>query len=305
MDMNRHHLGLLAALDALLAEQNVTRAAERLHLSQPAASNALAQLRRVFGDPLLVRRGRDLVPTARALSLQPLVREALDKVDKVFAGPGRFDPAQVTRRMHLAVSDAVGQQLVPLLVQRLAEQAPGIRLRISAAGAEVPEDALGSGALDMVIGHHESVPPDLRAVLLYEQDLVAVVRRDHPVVRTRLSLAQFLATPQVVVVPHPAALEVELRRVFSAHRQPFQLAASVQHTSTAAAIAAQGDCLALMTERLARLYSAVFGLRVLRLPRQVQPPRVAVRAVWHERTHQDPAAVWFRQVLMGCAEACR
>ena len=301
-DMPRNRLRSLAALDALLSERNVTRAAARLHLSQPATSGALAQLRALFNDPLLVRNGREMVLTARASELLPMAREALAKVDLLFGSKGRFSPADVRRLFRVAVSDSVGQLLMPALVERLARDAPGVTLRVSAAGSEVPGKLLGNGALDMAIAHYESIPADLRALTLYEHKLVAVVRRTHPLIRRKLTLQQFVATPQVAVFPHSASLEDELRRVFGAARRPFVLAASVQHLSTAAAIVARTDALALMTEPVAMLYSGVFDIKRVPLPAELALPAVPVRAIWHERTQHDPASGWLRQVLGECVD---
>lgn len=301
-DVPRNRLRSLAALDALLSERNVTRAAARLHLSQSATSGALAQLRALFNDPLLVRSGREMVLTARASELLPMVREALAGVDLLFASKGAFSPADLHRLFRLAVSDSVGQVLVPAVIERLAREAPGVTLRVSAAGPEVPAKLLGSGALDMVVAHYESIPPDLRTVTLYEHKLVAVVRRAHPAIRRKLTLQQFVATPQVAVFPHSASLEDELRRVFGAARRPVVLAASVQHLSTAAAIVARTDALALMTEPVASLYSKVFEIKRVSLPVELALPPVAVRAIWHERMQHDPASTWLRQLLGECVE---
>lgn len=301
-DSHRNHLRSLAALDALLSERNVTRAAARLHLSQPATSAALAQLRALFNDPLLVRHGREFVLTAHASELLPMVKEALAKVDLLFGSKGRFSPADVYRVFRVAVSDSVGLVLMPAVIERLVREAPGITLRISSAGSEVPEALLGGGGLDMAIAHYESVPADLRTVTLYEHKLVAVVRRAHPSIRRKLTLQQFVATPQVAVFPHSASLEGELRRAFDAARRPFVLLASVQHLSAAAAIVARTDALALMTEPNASLYCKVFEIKSLNVPAELVLPTVPVRAIWHERVQHDPASVWLRQVLGECAQ---
>ena len=299
---HRNHLRSLAALDALLTERSVTRAAARLHLSQPATSGALARLRALFNDPLLVRNGREMVLTARASELLPMAREALAKVDLLFGSNGTFLPSDVFRLFRVAVSDSVGQLLMPAVVERLARQAPGVTLRVSAAGSDVPGKLLGSGALDMAVAHYESIPADLRTLTLYEHKLVAVVRRAHPAIRRKLTLQQFVTTPQVAVFPHSASLEDELRRVFGAARRPFVLAASVQHLSTAAAIVARTDALALMTEPIALLYSRVFDIKRVPLPAELALPAVPVRAIWHERTQHDPASAWLRQVLGECVD---
>lgn len=296
-DERRHHLRLLGALDALLSERNVTRAAARLHLSQSAMSGTLAQLRVFFNDPLLVRVGRDLELTARAREMLPLVRDALAGVDRLFETQRAFDPAALTRQFRIAVSDSVGQLLVPGLIQRIAQHAPGVSLKVSSTGPEVPAKLLGSGALDLTIGHYEVVPPELRASTLYESRLVPVVRTDHPTIRGKLSLQQFLQTPQVVVFPHSQALEDGLHQIFAAASRPFQLAASVQQLSLAIAVAEKTDALALVSEPIARLYAKTCAIQVLELPRRLQLPPIRVRSIWHERTQYDQACAWLRELL--------
>jgi DNA-binding transcriptional LysR family regulator len=300
-DERRHHLRLLGALDALLSERNVTRAAARLHLSQSATSGTLAQLRVLFNDPLLVRVGRDMELTARAHEMLPLVRDALAGVDRLFGAQQAYQPSALKRQFRIAVSDVVGQLLVPEVVQQLALQAPGVTLKVSAAAFEVPEKMLGNGTLDMVIGHYEELPADLRAMTLYESRLVAVARAAHPTVKAGMTLPQFVQASQVVVFPHSAAVEEGLRRVFTDAAHPFKLAASVQQLSLALAIVERTDAIALVTEPMARLYSKTYAIQILELPNVVQLPKVRVLAMWHERTQSDSACAWLRELLRDCA----
>lgn len=298
---NPQRLRLLVALDALLTERNVTRAAERLHLSQPATSSALARLRELLGDPLLVRSGRQMVLTPRAAELLPGLKDVLLRFDQLIGGKRDFVPYSLSRRFTIAVSDSVGQLLMPAVVERLRREAPGVALRLSAAPPLVPERELASGTLDMVVAHHEAIPEGLGSSTLYVHRLVAVVRRDHPRIRSRLGLNQFVTTPHVVVFPHAASIDDEMRRVFGRAKQPFEQIAAAQSPSVAAAIVARTDGLALLNEPIARLYADAFGLRVLALPVGIQVPTVAVRAIWHERTQHDFASAWLREVLRECA----
>jgi DNA-binding transcriptional LysR family regulator len=299
-DEYRHHLRLLGALDALLSERNVTRAAVRLNLSQPATSGALAQLRDLFNDPLLVRAGRELELTPRAQELLPRVRDALASVDALFGSQVSFVPAALRRQFRVAASDAVGQLLMPAVVERLAALAPQATLKISAAGFEVPEKLLAGGALDIVVAHHADLTPSLRATTLYENRLVVVARAGHPRANPVMDLETFIASAHVTVFPHSASVEEELRRVFGAAGRPFRLAASAQLLSVAMAIVARTDALALVTEPIARLYAPVHHLRSFDAPPEIRLPSVPVRAIWHERAQHDPACAWLRQVMRDC-----
>lgn len=283
MDASRHHLKLLGALEALLSEGSVTAAARRLHLSQPATSALLAQLRRQFNDPLLVRAGRRLVLTPRAVALQPLLTEALVAVDRLFGEASDFDPGRLVRRFRLAVSDPVGQLLMPALLSRVVTEAPGVTLQIVASGHEVPMQALAGGTLDLAIAHFESIAPDLRGSALYERPLVAVCRRQHPRIHGRLSVRQFVASQHVSIIPHAFALEEALRRTFIEAGRPYRLLASLQPIGAALAIVAATDALALVTEPIARRHADALALQVLKLPPALDLPPVVVRALWQDR----------------------
>jgi DNA-binding transcriptional LysR family regulator len=292
------HLRLLPVLQALLAERSVTGAARRVHLSQPATSAALAQLRALFADPLLVRSGRGMVLTQRAMELLPELEAATTAAERVFASRAAQPPELLQRRFQLAVSDAVGQVLIPRLVQRLAEQAPGVTLRLSQAPADLPDAALADATLDLVVAHHERAAPGLRSTTLVRHPLVVVAREGHPAIRSgRLTARQFCAQPQVTIFPHAAAIQEGLQALFSRAGQPFRLAAAVQNLSVAAGIVAQTDAMALLSEPAARLYAAAWRLQVLPLPAGLALPAVPVRAFWHERSQHDPASAWLRRQL--------
>lgn len=296
------HLRLLAVLEALLAERSVTGAARRLHLSQPATSAALAQLRNLFADPLLVRSGREMLLTPRAQALLPDLQETMQAAGRLFASRAAVPPARMQRRFHLAVSDAVGQVIIPALVSQLAAQAPGITLRLGNAPAELPDAALADASLDMVIAHYERAAPGLRSTTLVRHPLVVVARQGHPLVKGRITARQFASLPQVTIFPHAAGIQEALQSLYARTGQEFRLAASVQNLSVAAGIVARSDAVALLSEPAARLYAAAWHLQVLALPAGLALPLVPVRAFWHERSQHDAASAWLRRQLMAvCA----
>lgn len=299
--MSRQPLRALRLLEALLDERNVTRAAERLHLSQPAASAALAEWRALFKDPLLVRQGRELVPSNRALELQPRLGEAIASLERLLGGDDPLNPAAIDRQFRVAVSDAVGQTLMPPLIADLARVAPGLKLRISSADAQLPEAALGRGALDLVVAHHDTIAPDLRATTLAAHRLVAIVRRGHPAASGRMTARRFADIAQVTIFPHAAALDDALTRIYEAARRPFRLLASTQDLSAAAAIVARTDGLALVSEPMAVVHARTWDLETLALPAAFALPPVVVRAVWHERAQNDAVAAWLRSRLRALA----
>lgn len=301
-DRSRLRWRALQALQALVDEASVTRAAERLRLSQPATSALLAELRQLFDDPLLVRQGRIQVPTARALELRRDIGQVLEQVDRLFARAATLDPATIRRTVTLAVADPAGLALVPPLVSRLAQVAPGLRLRVLAATAEEPAHALAHGPIDLLVSHHVPRGGELRASVLSRAPMVAVLRGHHPALRRRLSLAGWLRLPHVVVVPHAPEVESALRRAsVRARTPPLQVLVSVQHLSAAAAIVARTDATALMAGPTADAYGAAFGLRVWPPPRSLGLPPVETRALWHERSHHDRELAWLREQLRSVA----
>jgi DNA-binding transcriptional LysR family regulator len=161
-DLRRIDLNLLVILDALLSEQHVTRAAERLHLSQPAVSHALARLRDLLGDPLLVRAGAGLVPTSRAMELMAPLTEALAQVQSLLA-PNAFDPATTRRTFRLAMSDYGAAIVLPGLIRTLRSEAPGIDLQISHASREGMLDGILNGDIDIAVGVFRKCPTNCAA----------------------------------------------------------------------------------------------------------------------------------------------
>lgn len=148
MNIQTFDLNLLRVLDALLRERNVSRAAERLALSQPAVSNALNRLRELLDDPLLVRAGRAMQPTPRALALEAPIRAALRQIEQSLGDGEGFDPGRSRQRFTVAVTDYVELICMPALMRRLSERAPGISIAIQHLTPTLPAEALDKGELD-------------------------------------------------------------------------------------------------------------------------------------------------------------
>jgi DNA-binding transcriptional LysR family regulator len=197
-DLRRIDLNLLVILDALLSEQHVTRAAQRLHLSQPAVSHALARLRDLLGDPLLVRAGATLVPTPRAMELIAPLAEALAQVQSLLA-PNAFDPATAKRTFRLAMSDYGAAIVLPGLIRTLRREAPGIDLQISHASREGMLDAVLNGDIDLAAGVFPELPNELRSTPLFEEHYACLVDRNSLPANGVLDLPTYLARPHVLL----------------------------------------------------------------------------------------------------------
>ena len=295
-DLRRIDLNLLVILDALLAEQHVTRAAERLHLSQPAVSHALGRLRDLLNDPLLVRIGGGLTPTPRALELQRPLADVLGRVQALLAPQG-FDPGTAQRSFRLAMSDYGAASLLPALTRALREQAPGIDLEISQGSRETMLEQLQSGEIDLAAGVFPELPDNLRNASLFEEGFACLVDRNS-LPAEGLDLASYLARPHVLVeMSGGGAAEIE--RALTRIRERRRIAVRLPHWSVAPQLIAGTDLILTVASRvLRRIDTAHLAV----VPPPFELPGITFDLVWHQRTLGDPALDWLRdQVQIAAA----
>lgn len=287
---------LLVALDALLAEQSVTRAAERLHTSPAAMSRTLGRLRRLLDDPLLVRAGQAMVPTPRAEGLREEVAAVVRRCAALL-GPGEdADPATLHRTFSVQAADLLCAGLAPGLLDLAAREAPGVSLRFRAEELE-GGPALRDGQIDLEVGALDHIDPETQAEELVRLRMVAGVRTGHPLTEGQLTPARFAATGHVAVSrrgrftgPADAALaERDLRRRVVAVL-PSHLAAMV--------LAARSDLVCLVPAGrpgpLVEL-AATLGLRLLEVPLPLPP--VVIGMAWHPRHAADGGHGWLRSAV--------
>lgn len=294
MNMRALNLNLLPVLSALLEERNVTRAARRLGMTQPAVSNALAQLRVLLGDPILIRSGSRMVPSERALTLAAPLAAALQSLGTALEPRGELDPSTLERSFTLATTDYVTFVVLPKLLARLSRVAPGVRLRIQAWPHHRVPPSLERNEADLHVGFYESVPPGHRHERLFEDSFVCVVRRAHPQVGKRLTLATYLKLGHVLVTPEPEAkgiVDVVLERRGLERRVELRL----PHFLMVPAVVASTDLVAALDRRVAEPFSRLFRLRLF--PPPLALPSGGVGQVWHARTEDSPAHRWLRQLI--------
>lgn len=291
-DLRRIDLNLLVILDALLSEQHVTRAAERLHLSQPAVSHALARLREMLGDPLLVRAGGGLVATARALELMAPLSEALASVQALLA-PNTFDPASAKRRFRLAMSDYGAAIVLPGLIARLRQEAPGIDLQISHASREGMLDGVLNGDIDLAAGVFPELPHELRCTPLFEEQFVCLVDARRLPANGVLDLPTYLARPHVLLEMRGSGTP-EIERALTAIGQRRHVAVSLPHWSVAPQLIAGTDLILTVAAR---------GLQGVDQPQlRVVPPPFPIPSfsfvlAWHVRRGGDQALNWLNRQI--------
>jgi len=292
------NMNLLPVLDALLSERSVTRAGARLGLSQPAVSNALAQLRALLGDPLLVRGARGMVPTERALALASPLRAALEQLEQGLGTHAPFDPRTSDRRFTIITNDFVAFAVLPKLLARLEREAPGVRLQVRAWQEHYVPGDLERGEADLMLGLYRTLPPGHRETPLFEDRFVCVVRRGHARVRGKLSLATYVKLPHVLVSHQPdgrGVVDDALARLGLTRT----VALRVSHFLLVPAIIAATDYVAALSEFVARPFAKTWPLQLL--PPPLQLPVGKVSLVWHESTHASPAQAWLRDRIVEVA----
>lgn len=289
-DLRRIDLNLLVILDALLSEQHVTRAAERLHLSQPAVSHALARLRDVLGDPLLVRAGSTLVPTARALELVAPLAEALAQVQSLLA-PNTFDPATARRTFRVAMSDYGAAIILPGLIRTLRREAPGIDLQISHASREGMLEGVLNGDIDVAAGVFPEMPNELRSTLLFEERYVCLLDRCSLPADGVLDLPTYLSRPHVLLEMRGSGTP-EIERALTALRERRSVAISLPHWNVAPQLISGTDLILTVSSRSVREIDQQ-ELIVLPPPFEIAPFTFVL--AWHKRRGGDQALNWLNR----------
>jgi LysR family transcriptional regulator, nod-box dependent transcriptional activator len=301
MRLNRFDLNLLVALDALLTEQNTTRAGKRIHLSQPAMSCALARLRSYFNDPILTQVGRNLVPTPLGTSLAQPVRELLMRTEATLDSRPNFDPGTTRRKFRLIMSDYVSTVLMAELTRRSERIAPGMTFEVLPHGIS-PETALENGDVDLLLMPDEFLPREHPSEALFEDYYVCVACAHHPTVGHHITLAQYLELRHVVTRPgahpqrRPAMDEMYLQRL--GHERRVDVV--VGEFNVLPQYVVGTTRIATMHHRLARLYASYMPLKILPLP--FKCPAIREATAWHSHRDQDLGLAWVRNLLKTTAE---
>jgi DNA-binding transcriptional LysR family regulator len=294
----RPDLNLLVTLDVLLAEGSVARAAQRLRLSPSAMSRALARLRAATGDPLLVRAGRGLVPTPRALKLRERVGPLVQEGEAVLRPAGRLSLPQLARTFTLRTSDGFVENFGPELLARVGAEAPGVRLRFLAK-TDKDSTALREGTADLETGVVEpTTSPELRMQALFRDRFVGVVRAGHPLARGKVTLARYTAARHICVSRRNLA-QGPVDEALHAHGAKRPIATYVGGFTAALALARGTDLVASVPER--HTGNLRDGLQTFPLP--FPTPALTVSLLWHPRLDGDAAHQWLRGLMRAvCAE---
>ena len=287
-------LNLLTALDALLSEGSVAGAAKRLNLSAPAVSRTLARARLALGDDLLVRAGRRMVPTPRALELRGRVRELVEEVQNVLRPEAATNPMALTRSFTIRSSDYVAGVFGPALHAIAVEEAPQVTLRFTEQGKE-DVGALREGRIDLEVGVLGETGPEISAQVLTRDRFVGVVRADHPALRGQMTVGRFAAAMHISA-SRRGRVEGPIDQALAALGLSRQVRFVVPGFYVALLVAASSDMVAAVPLSIART-AKQRGLAIAHFSLPVETPEVVIAQAWHPRFDKDAGHRWLRQAV--------
>jgi DNA-binding transcriptional LysR family regulator len=285
---------LLAALDVLLAEGSVTGAAQRLHLSVPATSRTLGRIRQAFGDPILVRAGRGLAPTPRALAIQQRLHQLIEEAHALVETGRDLDLASLERTFTIRANDAITSHLTAQLVTRIRTVAPGVTLRFVPEGDE-DLAPLREGLIDLDIGVIEDFGPEVRVQPLSRERMLGMAAPNHPLATGRVTLRRIAAADHIAVSRRGRARGA-FDAVLEQHGLTRNVVAVVPTYTSAAYIIASSELTGLITTSLAAQVAALTGARFYEIPAEL--PEAQMSQAWHVRHDLDPAHQWLRNHIV-------
>lgn len=298
MNLSAIDLNLLYVLWVVLDERSATRAARRLHVTQSAVSNALARLRTLFGDALLTRQGRGLVPTPLAVSLQPVLERALRELASVVSPEPGFDARACTREFSLALADNQALVDLPRIWSAMERRMPLAKLRVVSIDTLLATQGLSTGEVDACFAP-TGVQPELRSAPVYIEQAVGLLAKAHPFRRRVLTPEAFATLGQVgfeIAMGRPGAGRKAADRAFRERGLRPDPKLTVSTFAAAAAVVETSKLLACLPRRVASALSKRFAVRVVELPGA--PLEMSMSLMWHPRTDTDPASQAFRTLML-------
>lgn len=302
-------LNLLRVFDEVMAERNLTRAANNLSITQPAVSNALRRLRDLLDDELLVRKGHGVEPTPRAMALWPVVRQSLAQLQESLA-PDSFDPATARTTFVLAMADATGATLIPPLAEIIEREAPGVSFRVVPLTTRDPRNLLDDATADIAIGYFPAVISDITAqaqvdnvmthesLRLYDGEYVCVMRRGHPLADAPLTLDVYCAARHLLVSFSGKPFGF-IDEALSGLQRERRIVLTVNQFFTAGRVVVNSDLLTVLPRHFVSVASLHDDLIWRPLPMRL--PAVHVDAVWNPHRTHDPAHRWLRESIARAA----
>lgn len=297
--MEKKHLDihLLRCLLALIEEAHVTKAAERMGSTQPAMSATLRKLRDIFGDPLLVRTEKGMLPTPRATELVGSLRTAIAAIDATLHTEAPFDPATAQMTIQVAASESVSFMLLPHVVARVRATAPGVQLVVHIPDLQRVRQSLEEGRTDLLLSFTRTAPEDLRSAPVWAQKLAVIAAHDHPLGEAPMDRQAYTRWPHAGhrVGRTGSSIEEVIDQSLAALGLRRSIGAWMPSAVSLPAVVAHTDFLATVPEPVARHFAQTLGLRTYEVPLPLA--EVQIGMYWHDRTHRLPAMRWLRQLV--------
>ena len=291
-------LNLLRVFNALMQERSVTRAGERIGLSQPAVSSALNRLRHLVGDQLFVREGNTMVPTPRAIALGGPVRDAMASIDTVFSEISSFDPETARGTFRILGSDYFSTMLMPSLSVRVRGQAPNVLLQFLDGGPRAMPHILSEGTIDLALAPPQAVPDWAAFQFLFKSRLVLVARRDHSGLSDAgvhpgdvVPMDLFCTLPQAICSTD-GGLSTALDALLHAQERRRHVVLTMPHFHALALAIAEGHVVGSLPVQFARITAPTLGLELFELP--IGGEELNMGMYWHRRYDNDSAHLWLR-----------
>ena len=301
-ELRQFDLNLLVAFDLLMKERSVSRAAEKMFISQSAMSHILQRLRQQLDDPLLLKTPAGMAPTERALALVEPVAQVLREVETLIRSPERFDPTASRRRFVIAATDYIEALVLPKLVERISRQAPGIDLHFKRTSTLFPAAPLEQGETDVLLGFEVMLKPPkpFHCEILFDDYMVCLARNDHPQVNAGLTLDEYIALPHILV-SRIGSSTGQVDAWLVAHGRERRVALTVSHFLSAPLIVATTDMVLAYPRRTAEAFARQLPVQIVPLP--IDLPHYNSVMVWHPLRDKEPAHSWLRQQIRAvCAE---
>lgn len=295
MNIARLNLNSLVALDVLLAECHVSRAAEKLHITQSALSVTLSQLREFFADELLVRGPNTMIPTPKALQLQPKIRAILDQINKDILCATPFDPKTMQKTFTIGMNDYTQLVLLPRIIHHIHKEAPGINLVVRYIADLNDTNYFESNEIDIGIGPLSLDSPMLATQTLFTDTAICVVDRANTTIKSKLTLKKYLAAKHISVWYEQDVYLDIIDKILKdlGHKRHILLA--VQNMFTAIQLIKGTEFIATIAKKAGDLYSKQYGLKLIDLP--FETPAVTLKMIWHRKYNNDDAHTWLRKAI--------
>ena len=300
MNLTDFDLNLLVVFDAIFREKSLTRAGQRLNLSQPAISHSLSRLRVAFEDPLFVRHGNQMEPTPLAEELRQNVRNILDLAENTLEDKGSFEPERSTRTFYIGIQDYPMLPLFPRLILVLKPEAPQIKIRTRHLSKERRKNALEDGELDLVIGITQDFGSNIQQQEIFRDKEVCIFRKDHPVIGNDLTLEEYLKAEFISQASNDLEenpIDIQLQEM--GHQRKIRLA--VDNEIIIPQLVSKTDYLANVTQLVAKEFAARLPINILPIPIPVEEFQIV--QYWHIRNQEDAAHNWLRKTIKSAGES--